>query len=176
MNVAETIKEFVFKQVEKRHPRSEAFFSNYWNCKKVLILFESDFLERNLAIKQLIKEIAADGKTVTAWGYIDKPDITSAILRDYRVLGSKDCNLLEVPRDYERQDIRAEHFDLLIDLNVHNLLPLRYLTLFADADFRCGKLEPEPYVHDFMIDCGENDDPTYLLDQIITFLRGINKD
>lgn len=171
MQFIQNIKEMVFHQMEKRHPRPEPYFRNFNDVKKILVLFESDFLERNLAIKQVVRELSDEGKTVTAWGYIDKPDITSAVLRDYRVLGRRDCNLMEIPRDYERQDIRAEHFDLLIDLNTRHLLPLRYLAMMADADLRCGKVEPQPYVHDFMVDCGENDDPIYLLEQILNFLK-----
>lgn len=173
MNIITNIKEFVFKQIQKRNTRSEAIYPDYSSISKVLILFESDVLERNVQLKQLVKEIQADGKTVTAWGYVPKKDIVSGVLRDYRVLGLKDVNFLEVPKEYEKQDIQNEHFDLLIDLNMNDLLPLRYLAMYANADFRAGKLEPQPYVHDFMIDVQGNDDPAYLFDQILAFLKKV---
>lgn len=174
MNILTQIRELVFRQVAKRAAKREPVFPAYADVKRILILFESDYLERNLPIKEIIKELQADGKVVTAWGYLDKNNCQTAVLRDYRVISNKDCTFLLQPRDYERQDIAQEQYDLLIDLNIHNLLPLRYLALYANCTFRAGKAEQQPYVHDFMVDVKDNDDPCYLAYQILLYLKQIN--
>ena len=46
--------------------------------------------------------------------------------------------------------MQAEHYDLLIDLTTRPLLPLRYLALFTDADFKVGMNLGEG-IHDMLI-------------------------
>ena len=166
------IKEIIFKQVQKRHPR-QPHYQSYKSAKKILILFESDLLERNVQIKALIRQLQDDGKEVTAWGYVAKKQIESGVLRDYRVLGLNDFNFWGVPQEYERQDIARDHYDLLINLNVNNLLAIRYLSLYADADFRAGQETEEPYLNDFMINTMGDNNPAFLFDQIIHYLKQV---
>jgi len=171
----EHLRERVFRYHQKKQGPVSAIFPSYKQVKKVLILFESDILERNSQLKQLVRELQADGKQITAWGFVDKKQITSSILRDYRVLGRQDVNFFGKPKDYEIQDLRNEHFDLLISLNVNNLMPLRYLNLFADADFRVGQVNEEPFESNFMVALPEGQkNQVYLFDQLMIYLRKIN--
>ena len=171
----ENLRERAFRRAQKGNPPSQAVFPSYANIRKVFVLFESDVLERNTQIKQLVRELQADGKTVTAWGYVDKKQVTSAILRDYRILGRQDVNLMGKPKSYELQDLRSEHFDLLISLNMNNIMPLRYLSLYADADFRVGMVTNEPYENNFMVAVPDDQkNLVYLFDQLMLYLRKIN--
>ena len=61
-------------------------FVNYEKAKSVLILFESDYSEKNLVIRKIIQSLQLDGKKVSAWGFIDKKEVTSSILPDFRIL------------------------------------------------------------------------------------------
>lgn len=166
------LKEFVFEQVRKRHPHTPRYQS-YNSAKHILILFESEEFERNVQVKSLIKQLQADGKDVTAWGFINNPQVESSILRDYRILGTGDFNFWGLPLDFQRQDIAREHYDLLIDLNINDLLPLKYLSLYANVDFRAGKLTEEPYRNDFMVDIQRETNPAFLFDQIISYLQKV---
>lgn len=171
----ENLRERAFRRAQRKNPPAQAVFPSYANIRKVFVLFESDMLERNTQIKQLVRELQADGKTVTAWGFVDKKQVTSAILRDYRILGRQDVSLLGKPKDYELQDLRSEHFDLLISLNVNNIMPLRYLSLYADADFRVGMVTNEPYENNFMVAVPDDQkNLVYLFDQLMLYLRKIN--
>jgi len=101
--------------------------------------------------------------------------VVSAILRDYRVLGTQDVNFLGKPKEHELKDLELEHFDLLISLNVNNIMPLRYLNLYANADFRVGMVTQEPYESDFMVAVPDDQrNLVYLFDQIMIYLRKIN--
>lgn len=171
----ERLRERAFRHAQKKNGPHQAFFPNYKNIRKVFILFESDLLERNSQVKQLVKELQADGKTVTAWGFVDKKQITSAILRDYRVLGTQDINFLGKPKEHELKDLGMEHFDLLINLDVNRIMPIRYLSLYANADFRVGMVTDEPYENDFMVAVPEEErNLVYLFDQLMLYLRKIN--
>lgn len=174
-SLMERFRERVFRYIQKKHPRNEVFFPIYAEIKKVFILFESDILERNGQVKQLVRELQADGKNVTAWGYVDKKKAESAILRDYRVLGKQDTNFLGIPGEKHLRDLRMERFDLVISLNLNNILPLRYLELYANASFRTGIVTDEPYENDFMVAVpDEETNIVYLYDQIMLYLRKIN--
>lgn len=171
-------------------------YQSYNSAKRILLLFESDLLERNVQIKALVKQLKADGKEVSAWGFVPgKKAATSAILRDYRVLAEQDFTFWGWPNDAQKADIAREEFDILIDLNVSNLLPLRYLSMYANASFRCGMQTEEPYTSDFMIDLSHVDapeaapesadnktaaevvessiNPAYLFDQIVHYLKSV---
>ena len=170
-----TMRERFFRYNRKKVTPTQAVFPSYAKIKKIIILFESDLLERNTQVKQLIRELQNEGKTVTAWGFVEKKHITSGILRDYRILGLNDVNFLGKPKDYEIKDISNEHFDLLISLNVNNLMALRYLSMYADADFRVGPVTDEPYENNFMVALPEDrKDMVYLFDQLMLYLRQIN--
>ena len=111
----------------------------------------------------------------TAWGFVDKKQITSAILRDYRVLGTQDIDFLGKPKEHELKDLGMEHFDLLINLDVNRIMPIRYLSLYANADFRVGMVTDEPYENDFMVAVPEEErNLVYLFDQLMLYLRKIN--
>ena len=197
MDIKNLLFKYKLKQWRKQSPH-QAIYHSYRTAKRILLLFESDLLERNIQVKALVKQLHQDGKEVTAWGYVaGKKVAQSAILRDYRVLAQQDFSRWGWPIETHINDIRQEHYDLIIDLNVSGLLPLRYLSLYADADFRCGlrtTLQPMP---DLMIDLSETTapeaapqqaenitaaevveaaiNPAYLFDQIIHYLQTIEE-
>ena len=181
----------------KKQPRTPVYHS-YRTVHRILLLFESDLLERNVQIKALIKQLQQDGKEVTAWGFVPGKKVAqSAILRDYRVLAQQDFTRWGWPQEQQIKDLQLEEYDLIIDLNVSQLLPLRYLSFYARADFRCGMLTPAPCLADFQIDLthtnapeaapeqAENKtaaevvnsaiNPAYLFDQILHYLQTIEE-
>ena len=130
----------------ERNPR----FPHLDQPLKILLIYESDPLERNDNIKSIRQELLKRQMDVTMWGYLERKEIVSLVLPQSRILGLGDYNLLGKPRDYVVRDLTAEHYDLLIDLTTRQLLPLRYLAMFAEADFKVG-LNLGAGVHDMLI-------------------------
>lgn len=197
MNIKEYIFHYKYRRQQKQQPRTPIYHS-YRTVRRILLLFESDLLERNVQIKALIKQLQQDGKEVTAWGFVSgKKMAQSATLRDYRVLAQQDFTRWGWPQEQQIRDLQLESYDLLIDLNVSQLLPLRYLVFYARADFRCGMLTPKPCLADMQIDLthvqapeaaperAENKtaaevvdsavNPAYLFDQILHYLQTIEE-
>lgn len=181
----------------KKQPRTPVYHS-YRTVHRILLLFESDLLERNVQIKALIKQLQQDGKEVTAWGFVPGKKVAqSAILRDYRVLAQQDFTSWGWPQEQQIKDLQLEEYDLIIDLNVSQLLQLRYLSFYARADFRCGMLTSAPCLADFQIDLTHTNapeaapeqpenktaaevvnsaiNPAYLFDQILHYLQTIEE-
>jgi hypothetical protein len=129
----------------------EKRFVNYESARSVILLFESDYLEKNSEIKQLIQTFYNDGKKVMAWGYVQKKEISTAILPDFRILHQKDADFTGMPNDTFMRELEELNFDLLIDLSVNENKPLQYLALYANAACKVGT-HNYPGMFDVVID------------------------
>ena len=144
------LKQYIFDYLRKRMPEREVRFPHLDQPLKIMIVYESDVLERNDSIKSIRQDLLRRQMDVTMWGYVEKKEITTLILPQSRILGVNDYNFFGKPRDYVLTDLAAEHYDLLIDLTTRPLLPLRYITMYTDADFKVG-LNLGEGLHDMLI-------------------------
>ena len=144
----------------------------------MLIIYESDLLERNDSIKTIRQDLLRRQMDVTMWGYVEKKEISSLVLPQSRILGVADYNWLGKPRENVLNDLQAEHYDILIDLTTRPLLPLRYIAMYAKADFKVG-LNLGEGVHDMLISLPDLDteqakpEATWLYDQFMRYLTTI---
>lgn len=172
------IRQYIFDYLRKKQPERESRFPHLNQPLKILIIYESDVLERNDAIKTIRQDLLRRQMDVTMWGYVEKKEIQTLILPQSRILGLADYNLLGKPRDYVLTDLLAEHYDLLIDLTTRPMLPLRYLAMYADADFKVG-LNLGEGIHDMLLSLPDLDteqakpEASWLFDQIMRFLTTI---
>lgn len=142
--------QLIFDYLHKKMPERNPRFPHLDQPLKIMIIYESDLLERNDSIKSIRQDLLRRQMDVTMWGYVEKKDIQTLILPQSRILGVGDYNFFGKPRDYVLTDLQAEHYDLLIDLTTHPMLPLRYLAMYTDADFKVGMNLGEG-VHDMLI-------------------------
>lgn len=170
MNIKQKIYEYF---VSKAEPR-QAAFPRYADIQSVIILYESDWLERNEIIKKMSSQLQSEGKTVALWGFVHKKDVQSLILPIGRIVGARDINLFDRPKEQTRNDMKAGEYDLLIDLTQNDILPLHYLALDCPAKFKAGRRR-EDGVLDFMVDMPVEETPEALFDQIIRYLKMINR-
>jgi hypothetical protein len=144
------LKQYIFEYLRKKQEPRNPRFPHFDQPLKLMIIFESDVLERNDAIKAIRQDLLRRQMDVTMWGYVEKKEITTLILPQSRILGVDDYNFFGKPRDYVLTDLQAEHYDLLIDLTTHPLLPLRYLALYTNAYFKVG-LNLGEGIHDMLL-------------------------
>ena len=175
------IKEKIFKYIAGKQPERNPRFPHLDRPLKIMIIYESDVLERNDSIKSIRQDLLRRQMDVTMWGYVEKKEIQTLILPQSRILGLADYNWLGKPRDYVLTDLLVEHYDLLIDLTTRPLLPLRYIAMFTDADFKVG-LNLGEGLHDMLISLpdftpeqGEQAEieASWLYNQIMNFLTTI---
>lgn len=146
------LKQYIFDYIHGHNKAREPRFPHFDQPLSVLVLYESDMLEHNDSIKSIQQDLRRRGMNVTAWGYVAKKakEITSPILPQSRIVGPDDYNLLGKPKQDLIDDLRATRYNLLLDLTNHEMLPLRYLAMYADADFKAG-LNLGEDVHDMLI-------------------------
>lgn len=144
------IKQKIFEYLLKKKPAREPLFPHLDQPLKMLIIYESDVLERNDAIKSIRQDLLRRQMDVTMWGYVAKKDIQTLILPQSRILGLNDYNWLGKPKEDVINDLQAEHYDLMIDLTTKPCLPMRYLAMYANADFKAG-LNLGEGIHDMLL-------------------------
>ena len=177
---------FIFKDRLKNHLKKlqrQRRFVNYNNAQSIFLLFESDFAEKNVEVRRIIQKLTADGKKVISWGYIDKKQITTPILPDFRILNKKDIDFSQKPNESVLSELAENKFDLLIDLTEKEIIPLQYIALYAIADFKTGIKRNHSKIYDFMMDMdgisSQSEESlveinaTFIYNQIIFYLKSI---
>ena len=145
-----SLKEKIFHYVQRKQPVRETRFPHMDKPLKVFVLYESDLLERNDAIKSVRQDLLRRRMDTTMWGYAPKKEVQTLILPQSRILGLQDYNLFGKPHQEVITDLQAEHYDLLLDLTTHPCLSLRYIALLVQADCKVG-LNLGEGVHDMLI-------------------------
>ena len=185
----ETLNTYLFNKRARAYlkltPREHRFV-NYTKAKTILLLFESDYTEKNPYIHRIISQMQLDGKKVTAWGFIDKKEIVTAIYPDFRILHHKQTDMFHRPLESFINELQYAEFDLLIDLSTKPILPLEYLALYAIASFKTGLRKTDLPIYDFVLNIEQmpeepestelsesTADETYLFNQIIFYLKSI---
>ncbi len=175
------IKQYIFNYLRKKQPERACRFPHMDKPLKIMLIYESDYLERNDAIKTIRQDLLRRQMDVTMWGYVEKKEITTLILPQSRILGKQDYNWWGTPKSDVLDDLRAEHYDLMIDLTTRPILPLRYISMYTNADFKVG-LNIGEGMHDMLISLpdltpeqGEiaTVEATWLYDQIMRYLTTI---
>jgi hypothetical protein len=130
---------FDFMAKGRKHPARR--YVDYQHANSILLLFESDIMEKNLAVRQIISNINADGKYVAVCGYVDKKQVQQAVLPQFRIIGADDIDWLQRPHTEIIDDLLEQHFDIMLDLTTKPIRPLKYVALMVDADLKVGRTE-----------------------------------
>lgn len=174
-----------YKRAQKflKTSNRKSSFVNYTQAKTILLIFESNFSEKNSETKKIIESLIADGKKVIAIGYVCKKKCLSATYPEYRVLCKKDLTLFQKPNQDILQYLLSCEFDLLIDITKNRFIPLEYIVLYANAKCKAGMQKDNLKLYDFAVDIqhhlAENEIPmedlefSFLYNQILFYLKKI---
>jgi hypothetical protein len=147
-----SLKEKIFEYLQGRQPERNPRFPHFNKPLTVLVIYESDPIERNDALKTIHQDLRRKGMDVSLWGFVAKKskEITSPVLPQSRIIGLDEYNLFGKPREEVLEALQARKYDLMIDLTTHNCLQLRYLAMYAQADCKVG-LNLGEGIHDMLI-------------------------
>lgn len=177
---------YVFSKRIKSHQleeQRERRFVKYENARSVLLLFESDEMEKNPGIRKIIQNLTSDGKKVSAWGYVNKKQINTAILPDYKILNKKDTDFFQRPNESFIRELENSTYDLLIDITENEIIPLQYIALYANVGLKTGVKRNNSEIYDFLIDMESTSNQTeesfvevnagFIYNQIIFYIKSI---
>lgn len=88
---------------------------------------------------------------------------------------SKQISWKEVPGNELTEDFIHQKFDILIDLTRQNHFPLVYITALSEAAFKIGSSGFAPNYFDLNIEFATEPEPVQMAEQILYYLKRINK-
>lgn len=154
MGVLKKLNEYIFKKrVAKflKQSTRQKRFVDYKSAKTILLIFESDYVEKNRFIRKAISQLTSDGKKVYAWGFLRKKEISTAILPTFKILNQQQTDFTKQPKEFLLRELKDKTYDLLIDLTLQDVLPLQYVCLYANAAMKIGTSRTMDEVLDFVI-------------------------
>lgn len=151
------IREYFLKRETRRCVRKSKFRS-WSDIRSVLLLFESDYQEKNDFSRKFIKLLQAEGKRVVVCCFVDKKVAETATLDNYIVLDRSKLTWSRRPKDGVVTELVKEKFDVVMDMTENDILPLQYVLMWANCDFRCGKSRGDKgnEAYDFVIEMPEH--------------------
>lgn len=148
------------------------------NVKTVGVVFDATNSEDFEIVKRYVVYLREHLKKVKVIGFFSTkniPTLTYSKL-EYDFFSTRELNWMGTPNSVIIRNFINEEFDLLIDLNIHDHFPLKYISALSKAAFKVGKFnENDREIHDMMIDADNTKTVKYFLRQIDTYIAMMNK-
>lgn len=151
---------------------------NFEKIKTVGIVFDATGTEDFEIVKRYVVYLREHLKKVKVIGYFSTKEIPALTYSklEYDFFSTKELNWMGTPNSVIIRNFINEEFDLLIDLNIHDHFPLKYIAALSKAKFKVGKFnENDIEIHDMMIDADGTKTVKYFLRQIDTYITMLNK-
>lgn len=146
--------------------------------KTVGIIFDATNAEDFDIVKRYVVYLREHQKKVKVMGFFSKKEISALTYSklEYDFFTIKELNWMGTPDSVVIRNFILEEYDLLIDLNIHDHFPLKYIAALSKAAFKVGKFnENDIEIHDMMIDADNTKTVKYFLRQIDTYITMLNK-
>ncbi|MGQ0827147.1 MAG: DUF6913 domain-containing protein [Bacteroidota bacterium] len=146
--------------------------------KTVGILFDATNAEDFEIVKRYVVYLREYRKRVKVIGFFSTKEIPALTYSklEYDFISTKELNWLGKPSSMVVKNFIDEEYELLIDLNVRDHFPLRYISALSKAAFKVGKYdEKDTGIYDFMIDADNTKTVKYFLRQVDMYITMLNK-
>jgi len=160
------------KKVERRR---KVF--NIADARNVGILFEV-MDEGNFGhVRYFVDYLQDQGKHVKALGYVESKEVFSFLRHTtvYSFFHKSEVNWYLKPDTVDSRNFVEEEFDILIDLDVLDRLPIKWIAGLSKAHFKVGRYDEEKQdFYDIMININNDRTLKYFIGQIKHYLTIIN--
>lgn len=165
-------------RAEMKNIRRERAAFSLDQAKSVAILFEYTNAEDFELVRKYVLYLREMKKKVRAIGYYMMKELPSFPYSklEFDFFGKKSFAWNGKPTDPILTNFCEEDHDILLDLNLNDLLPLRYTAALSRAKFKVGRCDENDHdLHDLQIDCPREKGLKFLLRNIDTYLLMFNK-
>jgi hypothetical protein len=159
----------------RRNQKPNTF--KFGEIKTVGILFDAKNTEDFETVKRYLLYLREYKKRVKIIGYFNSKEIPALTYSklEYDFFSNKELNKIGKPTSPIIKNFIEEEYDLLLDLNVHDHFPLKYIAALSKAHFKVGKYnENDTEIYDMMIDADNTKTVKYFLRQIDTYINMLN--
>ena len=171
------IKYFAEQQIKKlsKAPRNKQFVK-LGDAKTIGIVFEATDSNIFELVKKFIQQLKEYTKNIHAIGYIDEkltPNY-SYIKTDIDLFNKKELQGFYRPQSTYIKTFMEDEKDLLIDINIHQKIPLRFIAASSKAKCKVAMHLPEnEAMHDLLIAVTPQQGLEFYLQQIIKYLETV---
>ena len=171
----ETIGKRVLKNKLKNF-RRETHVHNFKTARSAVILFDAQINNSFKVVWDFRGFLKDNGIDCTIYGYINQKEIPPDMLfwKDVHVITRSNLNWYSRPGGEAVELYYKEEPDILIDFNRIQRLELQYLVHLSSAKFKIGCFTEEMNDYDLMINLSEQDDMSYLSEQIKHYVAMLN--
>jgi hypothetical protein len=167
-----------FLSMERKSVHRNKKFMNMEEAKTIGIVFDATDKEDFELVKKYVLYLKEMKKKVKAIGFFNQkesPPMAFSKL-EYDFFSLKDLSWNNIPNSVYVKNFIADEYDILLDLNLNDLFPLRYISSLSKARFKAGKKsEKNNSIFDMMIEMEKGKDLKFYLKNIDTYLFVINK-
>lgn len=151
--------------------------SNLESAQYVALLYYLPDEDTYKKVEEFIKSLNELNIKVKVASYTDQKIIPHyfipKLLQD--IVTIKDINWYYQPVKAFVKDFLEEEFDILIDLSLHEQIPLQYLAVSSKAGLKIGRFdESNQEYYDLMIDIPTDAPIEYFISQVMHYLNKIN--
>ena len=147
---------------------------NFNNARKFGLLFNANHQTDVEAVKLFSKSLRDQDKEVELLGYCKKVNKESPLRIPH--FTKNEINWYLKPEGKKVNAFINAKFDVLINADLSECVPLAYISAVANARFRVGKYHPNhEYCYDFMIDLNGKHGLQDYFEQVDVYLKMINR-
>ncbi|HLP72940.1 MAG TPA: hypothetical protein VK155_08570 [Bacteroidales bacterium] len=155
----------------------KARYSDFSQVKKIGIIWDASRVQEFIHLTRFFQKMTENGIEVNVISYFNGkslPDQYTAI-RYLACIKREELTFFYLPMTNDAEQFIKNRFDILIDLNFNELLPLKYLSGLSAASFKVGLSgnDREGKVYDLMIDLKIPETGEFL-DQTLHYLQMIH--
>jgi hypothetical protein len=153
-------------------------YSNIDQVKSIGIIWDASKIDDFVVLSKFYQKMNENKTEVKVLCYFAGKNLPNqyTAIRFLSIVKNEELNIFYHPVSSEANSFISKRFDVLIDLNFRNLLPLRYITSLSTASFKVGLFDPEvkrtPY--DLMMEIKNPVNIEGYLSQVIHYLGMIN--
>lgn len=152
-NFKKNVGEFVLRKQTKNLKR-KIVSCNMHEAKNIGVLFNATHLVSFEIVKKFVKQLSTPSNNVSVLGYVDSKQMIDHYLyrKGFEFFTRNDLNWFQKPEGEGVTAFIRQKFDLLIDLNLEESFPMKYILSLSNATFKTGKYTVSHNLLDFMID------------------------
>lgn len=165
-----------FLKKQLKSSRRDSYFYNFDKVSSIGILFNATKTEDFELVKAYQKYLKGKDKKLSSLGYFsakELPDISYS-KAEFEIFTNSDLNWHLKPVGGFIDNFIREEFDILIDLNLENDFPLRYISALSKAKFKIGVHSANMDIYDLMIEVEEGKGIGYFLMHLDHYLMQFN--
>ncbi|HEX2921937.1 MAG TPA: hypothetical protein VHO50_12315 [Bacteroidales bacterium] len=156
----------------------KATFEGIESVRRIGIVWDATQVDEFKNLSRFCQKMSERNVDVKVLGYFpgkNLPDQYTAI-RYLSCIRREEVNFFYLPVSPESESFIKDRFDILIDMNFKDLVPLKYMVYLSNAAFKIGLFESENdgKIFDLMMDMKKPVDVGIFLDQTLHYLEMIN--